>query len=364
MTAGVIDSIRDGILTFDHTGQITLFNPEAESIFELNASTLVGQTYAEAFLLIDGLEAFSDAVIDMIQSHEKNLNKNLTVTINGKVKHLSFRASLLRDSNDQSNIGVIIAVTDITENIIALQKIAQREQERSAMGRFIVAMSIIFSIFTLLLEPIQRAAKTYLFDVGPFLALGTLLVIAFFISRWKDTSLSSYGINWRFSRRDLKDTLLWSLGLCAFMTLAKYIVLIQSDNPTDEANALFSFYALDDGSQVTNIGLLALGLSIYLVSIVIQEIATRSAIQAPLARFLDGVVRFPQWLANITSTLMFAVLHAHLNPVVSITVIIPSLLWGWLFMRSGGVIAPIISHTIVGVYAIFILGLFAGMDQV
>jgi membrane protease YdiL (CAAX protease family) len=57
-------------------------------------------------------------------------------------------------------------------------------------------------------------------------------------------------------------------------------------------------------------------------------------------------------------------LHAHLNPIVSLLVILPSLLWGWLFMRSHSVLTPIISHTIIGVYAVFILGLFAGADHV
>ena len=33
-------------------------------------------------------------------------------------------------------------------------------------------------------------------------------------------------------------------------------------------------------------------------------------------------------------------------------------------MRSGTVLTPIISHTIIGVYAIFILGVFAGLDQI
>ena len=79
---------------------------------------------------------------------------------------------------------------------------------------------------------------------------------------------------------------------------------------------------------------------------------------------MTGVFPSPAWVANLTSTMLFAVLHAHLNPVVSLLVIPPSILWGWLFMRSGSVVTPILSHTIIGIYAIFILGIFAGVDHV
>ena len=148
------------------------------------------------------------------------------------------------------------------------------------------------------------------------------------------------------------------------MTAAKFAWITLLADP-DEAEAdLFAFFALDDGTEVKSVGLYAIGLSVYLVSILFQQFATRCAIQAPMQSFLTGVVGQAGWIANIVTTLLFAVLHAHLNPVVSLAVILPSLLWGWLFMRSGNVVIPIISHVIIGVYAVFVLGLFAGLDQV
>jgi hypothetical protein len=32
-------------------------------------------------------------------------------------------------------------------------------------------------------------------------------------------------------------------------------------------------------------------------------------------------------------------------------------------MRSGTILSPIISHTIIGIYAVFVLGLFVGFDN-
>lgn len=364
MTQGIIASIRDGILTLDHSGRITSFNPEAQTIFGLNAGRLVGKPYAEAFLVIDGLESFCDAVADTIQHPESRNTVDITITVDGRSKYLNFRGSLLRDGESGASIGLIIVVTDVSERVIHLENMAKREQERSAMGQFMVAMFAVFSVFTLLLEPIQRIAISRLFDAGPFLALGALMVIAFLISRWKEASLGDYGVHLRMSRRDLWDTLLWSAIFCVLMTIGKYLALPSYTGIGGSPAPLFAFFVLDDGTPVDSVGLFAAGLGIYLFSIVFQQLAARSAIQAPLARFLDGTVRAHQWVANLTATLLFAVLHAHLNPMVSLLVIPPSLLWGWLFMRSGGVLAPMLSHTIIGVYGIFILGVFAGMNHV
>lgn len=147
------------------------------------------------------------------------------------------------------------------------------------------------------------------------------------------------------------------------MTAARYAQLHINSDPSLPDQPLFAFLVLDDGSRPEGPGLYAVAVGIYLFSVLFQEFATRCAIQAPLEQFLTGVARSPGWVANLTSTLLFAVLHAHLNPAVSLLVIIQSLLWGWLFMRLGSVVTPILSHTIIGVYALFILGIFAGLDH-
>ncbi|MEE4376595.1 MAG: PAS domain-containing protein, partial [Candidatus Competibacteraceae bacterium] len=337
MTEDIVASIRDGIITVDSVGRLTSLNLEAEAIFGLRATDVVGKVFAEVFLPLEDLDAFNDCVLEAIYHPDSPHSADITVRIGDTQRHLSVRANLLRDSDAGSAIGVLVVISDVSERIEFLARSAEQERERAATGRFIVAILTIFSVFTLLLEPMQKLAESRFFDFGPVIALLTLVVIAFLITRWTNASLSAYGLNFRPRRRDVYEAVVWSVGFCVLMTLAKYLELQLAAVPGQPVPPLFAFFVLDDGTKVDTVGIYALGLGIYLVSVLFQQFATRCAIQAPLENFLTGVIASPGWVANVTATLLFAVLHAHLNPIVSLLVILPSLLWGWLFMRSHSV---------------------------
>lgn len=364
MTDDIVASSRDGIVTIDPKGRLTSFNPGAEAILGLRASEVVGKTVAEVFVPIEGLDDFTDCLLEAVGNPEREHTANISLESAHGSLHLSVRAVLLHRKDTDERIGVLVMISDESERVEFLARTAERERERAATGRFIVAILTIFSVFTLLLEPIQKLARARFYDLGPVMALLTLVVIAFMINRWISPSSESVGIVLRPKRRHVIEAVAWSIGFCAVMTAAKYLWIGLASDPAGPPVPLFSFFVLDDGSKVDSVGLFAIGLSVYLMSVLFQQFAVRCAIQAPLQNFLTGVVGQAGWIANLLATLLFAVLHAHLNPLVSLAVILPSLLWGWLFMRSGSVVIPIISHAIIGVYAIFILGIFAGLDQV
>jgi len=361
MTDDIVASSRDAIITADSVGRLTSFNPGAEAIFGMKASAVVGQSVAEVFLPISELDDFTDCVLEAVRQPDQEHRANITLDGQQGRLHLSVRTVVLHRKDSGERIGVLVMVSDESERVEFLEKSAAQERERAATGRFIVAILTIFSVFTLLLEPIQKLAQAKFYDLGPVLALLALVVIAFMINRWISPSREIAGLTLRTKRRDLIEAATWSIVFCVAMTVAKLVWIELSSDPDA---ALFSFFVLDDGTRVDSIGLYAIGLSIYLVSVLFQQVAVRCAIQAPLQSFLTGVVGPAGWISNLTATLLFAVLHAHLNPIVSLAVIFPSLLWGWLFMRSGSVVTPIISHAIIGVYGIFVLGIFAGLDQV
>ncbi|MDF1790490.1 MAG: PAS domain S-box protein [Thalassobaculaceae bacterium] len=364
MTDDIVASSQDGIVTIDPQGRLTSFNPGAEAIFGLQAPEVVGKTVAEVFLPIEGLDDFTDCVLEAVRHPDEEHIANISLDHGGTVLHLSVRTVLLHRRGSNERIGVLVMLSDESERVEFLAKSAARERERAATGRFIVAILTIFSVFTLLLEPIQELARNRYFDFGPVMALLTLVIIAFLINRWISPSSESVGLDLRPKRRHVVEAVIWSIGFCATMTAGKFLLIHLGSDPAGPTTPLFSFYVLDDGTKVDGVGLYTIGVSVYLISVLFQQFATRCAIQAPLESFLTGVVGPAGWIANGVATLLFAVLHAHLNPIVSAAVILPSLLWGWLFMRSRSIVPPIISHAIIGVYAIFILGIFVGLDQV
>ncbi|WP_305986863.1 PAS domain-containing protein [Roseibium sp. MMSF_3544] len=363
MTDDIVASSTDGIITIDPQGILTSCNPRAEKIFGLSAGEIVGKTVAEVFLPLQDLDDFTDCVLEAVRQPELEHIAAISLKRENTVLHLNVRTVLLHRRDSDERVGVLVMLSDESERVELLTKTAEREKERAATGRFIVAILTIFSLFTLVLEPIQKLARAQFYDLGPVIALLTLVIIAYYINRWAAPHSTAFKLNLRPKPRYVIESILWSLGFCAAMTVGKYLFL-SATGADSQTSALFSFLVLDDGTQVRSPGLFATALSIYLFSVLVQQFAMRCAIQAPLQSFLTGVIGPAGWIANLVSTLLFAVLHAHLNPVVSLAVIAPSLLWGWLFMRSGSVVTPIISHAIIGVYAIFVLGVFAGLDQV
>jgi len=315
MTEDIVASSRDGILTIDPQGGITSFNPGAEAIFGLEAAEVVGRTVAEVFLPLEDLDDFTDCVLEAVRNPEEEHVAAISFSRGATKLHLSVRAVLLHRKESDERIGVLVMLADESERVELLKNTAERERERAATGRFIVAILTIFSVFTLLLEPIQKLARAHFYDLGPVIALLTLMIIAFFLNRWAAPGFRMFRLNLRPKRRYVIAAVLWSLGFCLAMTIGKALWLSYGPDAS-QPRRLFSFLVLDDGTRVTEPGLYLIALSIYLLSVLFQQFAIRCAIQAPLQSFLTGVIGPAGWTANLVATLLFAVLHAHLNPVV------------------------------------------------
>ncbi|MBK5969428.1 MULTISPECIES: type II CAAX endopeptidase family protein [Thiorhodovibrio] len=363
MARDVLDSIKDGVIALTPKGRILMINPVAESLLGVTARGAVGKTFADTFLSHDGLDTFNDCMLEAIYNPGKPQTIELTLKPGGVEKFVTVRTNLLVSSDDDQIEGVVAVIADISERVLRLRDRLEQEQLRSAAGRFIVAVLAIFSVFTLLLEPIQKFALAGGTDIGPLVGLAALMFTALGIKRWTKLPGKQLGLTWRISRRDLAESIGWSLVFCAVLAVAKWVYLRPIMGISPDERALFEFWVLDNGEVVTSAMLYATGIAFFIVTTPIQEIGTRSAIQAPLQRFLDGVVPSPVWVANLVTTLLFAVLHAHLSPAVAAMVIVPSIFWGWLFQRSGTVVSPTISHMIIGFYATFVLGLFVGFDN-
>jgi PAS domain S-box-containing protein len=363
MAADMLNSLKDGLLAIDPDGTILLINPAAAALFELEAEGDTGRQFADVFLVRDGLDEFNDCILEAIYHPGVPQTLDLVLTVDGEERFINVRTNRLNSQVDGHTEGVIAVISDVSERVLYLREKVAREQQRAIAGRFIIAVLTVFSLFTLALEPVQEFANAGGLDIGPLVGLLALVLTAFGIMWWTGLPPAELGLTWRFSRTHLTESIVWSIGFCLFITLGKLLVLRLLLGIDADERPLFEFWVLDNGEVVTSAGLMAFGVAFYIVTTPIQEIGSRSALQAPLQSFLDGVVRAPRWTANILTTLLFAVLHAHLDPIVALMVTVPSLLWGWLFMRSGTILSPILSHTIIGVYAVFVLGLFVGFDN-
>ncbi|WP_200283291.1 PAS domain S-box protein [Rhabdochromatium marinum] len=184
MARDVLGSIKDGVIALTPNGRILMINPVAESLLGVTAQGAVGQTFADTFLSYDGLDAFNDCMLEAIYTPGTPQTIELTLKPSGVEKFVTVRTNLLVSSDDGQIEGVVAVIADISERVLRLRDRLEQEQLRSAAGRFIVAVLAIFSVFTLLLEPIQKFALAGGTDVGPLVGLAALMLTAFGIKRW------------------------------------------------------------------------------------------------------------------------------------------------------------------------------------
>jgi len=97
------------------------------------------------------------------------------------------------------------------------------------------------------------------------------------------------------------------------------------------------------------------GMLIYAVFSILQEFIARGVLQGTLEKFFE--FKYKKWIANIVTSAIFASIHIHLSPIFALSVIFPSLLWGWLYSRHKTLIGPALSHITIGWWAIFALGI-------
>lgn len=144
------------------------------------------------------------------------------------------------------------------------------------------------------------------------------------------------------------DALLWT-SLFGGVLVAIKALAIWSGVLQDQA--LFSGLAFTLGNE----RLLWSDLVLYGVFTALQEFVARGGTQSSLYAIFTG--RHQRWLAMAAPALLFAGFHLHLSLTYAVLVLIPGLFWGWLYDRQRSLLGVCLSHLLLGLWALYGLGL-------
>ncbi len=97
-------------------------------------------------------------------------------------------------------------------------------------------------------------------------------------------------------------------------------------------------------------------MTVYSIFSPIQEIATRCALQTTFFLFLPGGEITRKWNSIILSNLIFSAVHSHMDLTFAIVAFVPGLFWGWLFHKQRSLVGVSVSHIVLGVWVLFIIG--------
>ena len=191
---------------------------------------------------------------------------------------------------------------------------------------------------------LSSATFATLFTVGilSFYALFVLVIV-----KYTGYPLSIYGLLMKGWRSTAVEATVWTAAFCVVVTLVKALVI----GATGLSGPLFAWPLL----HTTSLGATLLDGLLYSLFVPIQELVARGVLQGSLEQILSG--RYARAQAIAFSTLIFALTHLHLSPVVTLLVILPSVFWGVLFARQGSLFGVSLSHVMIGLYVLYVLGM-------
>jgi membrane protease YdiL (CAAX protease family) len=174
-------------------------------------------------------------------------------------------------------------------------------------------------------------------------AVGLFLTIKGSVYPFKAYGLTTE--NWRYA---VKDSLLWTVPLLVLIVAFKAL-LVYTAEPF-EGLPILDFYR----SRNTTLEMTLLAAFLYAAFVPIQEGVARCGLQSSLQMFLTGRYRVLE--AILLSNMLFSATHLHVSVKLALLVFPVGVFWGWLYYRHKTVIGVIVSHIIVGLFGLFVVG--------
>lgn len=317
-------------------GEIALLDdsPRSASVRALEPTTVYGLSINDLRRLSEDQKKTQADLLDQLD--------NLRV----KIKSLQMPIFPLMLQNIAQGLGK--NVRSMNASMIDVMR-AQLEslKLRVAMGFTIIAILVnlaLYIIATKFISVLTHAASSTTAIDGPliiFFAIG--IVWAMLKSGYP---LSFYGFNLDNWRSALFEGLVSAIVLMILTVILKWLLL--KFMPHASEAHLFSMIILHPEGYIWAL--------IYLILAPVQEIIVRGALQSSFQAFFVG--RHTTLISIIISNLLFSAVHFHISILVGMLVFVPGLLWGWLYHRNKTLLGVSISHQIVGIWALFIVGLF------
>ena len=138
----VLDSIEDGVIAVSREGRITTFNEAAARILGIEAGDAVGRLVAETFVEHEGLDDFTQALLDGVAQGGPLGRRAVQAEIGGRTRQLTVVTSRLQGGEDGARRGggIVTVFSDVTqahalrakEAALARRVEAQNEELRAA----------------------------------------------------------------------------------------------------------------------------------------------------------------------------------------------------------------------------------------
>ena len=236
---------------------------------------------------------------------------------------------------------------EVTAQALALQL---------AMGRFLTFVIFLLSLYAYVLSGLSRFAAQSSSTTPITLGLSVgMIAVSFMMMRRLGYPLAFYGLTTHNWRRAVIESVVFTIPLCAVVVALKW-VLLRVAYEAAEKSVFEPFSALNMAAMPdAGIGLLLVMAAIYAFHAPLQEFLVRGTLQSPLQQFLAGAGG--HWSPIIASNLIFSAFHLYISFGFALATFLPGLFWGWLYHRHGTLVGVSVSHIMLGLWTVFVVGI-------
>lgn len=233
---------------------------------------------------------------------------------------------------------------------VALKNELIEYKNRVSMGSFLVYVIAAISLFVFTVRPLKyaltRVPDTTYISIPLIIAL---TIFTMLIIRACPFPLSAFGFTLKNWKKSAFEGFFFTIPVLGLIVLLKWLLILF--NPIYKGHAIFEPDAMMKNATFSYWIINSL---VYSLFVPIQEIMARGALQGPLEKFLAG--KHKVWTSIIISNLIFSSAHVFISEEIAIIVFFSGLFFGWLYSRNYNLIGVNISHILVGVWGLNIVG--------
>lgn len=237
----------------------------------------------------------------------------------------------------------------------SMKKELESSKARVAMGQFTVNILFLLSFYTLALRSLAEMVQSS--ENSTFISVSILAVMALFtfvlIKRFR-YPLRTFGLTMENWKKVTVQSVLISLPAMGLIVLLKWLTI--SLIPAFAHEPLINPAAIFRGQSDFDLVVYLSGLVAYAIFCPIQEFVCRGGIQSALENFLPDT-KHKVLMAILLSNLLFAMAHSHMTLSFALFTFVPGLFWGWMFHKQKSLVGVSVSHILIGVWAVFVVGI-------
>ncbi len=234
------------------------------------------------------------------------------------------------------------------ETVASMKRELELTKLRAATSTFLVHMLLGFAAYAVVMKwmaentgPLANATVV----TGP-LMLG-MAAVAISYARRSGFPMSGFGLTWNDAGRNALEATIHTIPVLLLLVAGKYLLL--KFDPDYQHHQLIPLL-----HAPFSVGP-AIGYLVYAALVPLQEFLSRGAIQGTLFDVLDGSERRRKFWSILVSNTLFAITHLHLTITYGVAAFVGGLFWGWLYSQERSLVRPVVSHIIVGVFALYVL---------